>query len=271
MHRVIERAAGAEELLIATDFDGTIAEITRSPEDAFAGAEAMTALSELLLCPGVHVAVISGRSDADLHARTSALGPIWRVAEHGSFIQKPDVVGSMAIAGSATLAERLDLVELDAAKIALHHSAVRIERKATGVAIHFREVPATDRRPVIAALEPWVALARTHRLALYEGREVIEARCAERNKASALAAILETLPRRTEVIYAGDDYTDDCAIAYARERGGLGVYVASSERPHSTVTPDVVVRGPDEWVEVLRRIVAARRPRPDPAPTGGEP
>ena len=62
--------AAAEKLLLAVDFDGTLAEFSDSPTDVRAVPGALEALRELAGLPGVTVLIISGRQLRELSAVT---------------------------------------------------------------------------------------------------------------------------------------------------------------------------------------------------------
>ena len=252
---LLDRAAAAPALLLATDFDGTLAEIVPSPEAARAAPGALEALGRLSGAPGVHVAIVSGRSIADLSPRTAGLDGVWRVGEHGAQIAEP---GGARIQEAAVPADALDELERVASSIAAYIPGVRVERKRSALAVHWRGVAEQDRGAALAALGSWAEDARRAGLAVLEGRSVHEARGADQDKARALARVLTALPAGTTLIYAGDDTTDEPAIALARERGGVGVYVASAERPSSGVTADLVLEGPGAWVALLAELAERR-------------
>jgi trehalose-phosphatase len=257
----VARATAAPSLLVATDFDGTLAEITVVPDEAHAAPGALEALAVLARCPCVHVAVVSGRTLDDLTAKTAGLGAVWRVAEHGAFIESPaGVAAAFERPREVVSDERMVIDELAriAAEIAPQFEGMRVERKSASVAVHVREVPVEQRPPALQAMRPFRDAALESGLCLMDGRNVIEARGRGCSKERALETILAALPKETMVIYAGDDTTDEGSIALAHERGGLGVYVASTERPSSRVEADVVLSGPKEWVEVLRMLADRR-------------
>jgi trehalose-phosphatase len=253
--RVLERSADAPSLLVATDFDGTISEIVPHPDDAVAVPGALAVLAELGGRRGVSVAVVSGRTLADLRARTAVAGSVWLVAEHGAFVEGPDrrAHGPNCVPDGAAIEALADA----AAALSRRYAGLLVERKQAGVALHVRGVDAGARAAAIEAAARWAAQARAAGLAILDGRLVVEARWGAFTKAAALARILDALPGATPLV-AGDDTTDEAAIALARERGGLGLYVASSERPLPAVDADAVLSGPAEWVALLRAIAARR-------------
>ena len=209
----------------------------------------------------VHVAVVSGRTLRDLTSRTVGLDAAWRVAEHGAFIEGPagpsKVECHCRVLGDERLVSAIDGLARAARAIASRFPGMRIERKSAGVAVHVREVPPEQRSKALEALGSCRDAALGSGLCLIDGRNVVEARIRECSKEKALEMIIDTLPAETMVVYAGDDTTGEGASAPAHERGGLGIYVASAERPASRVEADVVLSGPKEWVEVLRILAAS--------------
>ena len=66
LDKALRLAAATGHLLVASDFDGTLAEIVSRPELAVAHPDAITALAELAALRVTDAAVISGRSRSDL-------------------------------------------------------------------------------------------------------------------------------------------------------------------------------------------------------------
>jgi trehalose-phosphatase len=254
---IVARATAADSLLLATDFDGTISEVVQSPEEARAVPGALSALSTLARAKGVHVALVSGRSMESLRRLTAAIPHAWRVAEHGAFIAPPgDADDPLPVCNADP--DLLDVLEREAGSVAARFPGMRVERKTASVAVHVREVDPKDRDRALAALDPFRALARRAGLDPMEGRQVVEARHARCTKEAALAGILTRLPAGTLPIYAGDDTTDEGALSLMHALGGIGIYVASGERPATRVQVDTVLAGPMAWIEVLRALAARR-------------
>ncbi len=253
---IIERAAKTNSLLVATDFDGTIAEITNVPAEARASTDALAALATLASSPGVHIAVVSGRELDTLKRFTAALGSIYRVAEHGAFIELPD--GTLLDTHALAPADTIDRLDSIAKAIARNFSGMRVERKTSGVAVHMRELEPSRRGVALVSLESFRREASALGMVVMDGRQVIEARSAGASKHAALELICRGLSSETFVLYAGDDTTDEGAITLASRLGGAGIYVASAERPEPSVSVDVVLAAPRAWVELLEALAAAR-------------
>jgi len=251
-----ERAKSAPSLLVATDFDGTIADITRAPEEAHLRDDARAALEHLASAQGVHLAIVSGRSMDSLHALTSSLGPIYRVAEHGAFITSPS---GLSLAPPLDVKpEAIEHLAALATSISKTFPGARVERKSSGVSVHYREADPAHHAPLLAALEPFAKAARDEGLSMMNGRLVLEARARGPSKARALETILAELPPSTFIMYAGDDTTDEAALALAEERGGLGIYIASAERSSPLTPVSVTLESAAAWSKMLSDLAAAR-------------
>ena len=206
------------DLLLATDFDGTVAGIVDDPGAATLDGDAKRVLARATRSPRISVALVSGRDVEDLDSR-SELSGVWLAGSHGREIRRPD--GSW-LARAEPVTERPD----DELLHALRSSGFRIEEKKFGLAIHWRERPSIpDDHPAIRSFDSW---ARSAGLEVITGRRVAEARSAGADKQEALQRIAAELePAR--VVYAGDDLTDFGALRWAATRG-RGVFVTSDER-----------------------------------------
>jgi trehalose-phosphatase len=214
-------AAAARTLLVAADFDGTIAPLTPEPQLSRADPRARAALARLAALPGTTVAVISGRARADLRLRL-APPPDWRlVGSHGAELDSdadpaPDQ-GCTALLLSA--ARRFQDLRQEFPRAV-------VERKPFGVAFHWRALPA-DRHAAAEAAARAVAGA-FHTLRVVAGSMALEVTTSRATKGDALSALRSALnPAFT--LFIGDDTTDEDAFAHlerhATEASGLGVKV----------------------------------------------
>jgi trehalose-phosphatase len=193
-------------VLLATDFDGTIAPIVHDP----AAAEvhpAVRSFFERIDNPDVVVAILSGRDVEDVRARTLGMRAIVAGA-HGLECEDSD--------GRLLWTCRRTFPEPDAELIAgLQTAGIRVERKKFSMAVHFRGI---DPRGITDAVSPFIWWARDEGLDVIPGRMVIEARVSGVGKRAALRAIAAYVDAR-RVVYAGDDTTDFDALAFAAARG----------------------------------------------------
>jgi trehalose-phosphatase len=205
-------------LLLASDFDGTLAPIQRDPTMVEIEPQARAFFEWASKREGVTVAFVSGRDLDDLRERTAELNA-WRSGSHGQEIESAD--GRLVRSASPRSSEPPGGWEHRAIAAGL-----RLERKKFGIALHWRGLEnVDDDHPLVGEFEQW---ARSQKLETTRGRCVVEAAVPGASK----RAVLETLIEETgaeRVVYAGDDVTDLTAIELAAERG-RGFFIRSSER-----------------------------------------
>lgn len=230
------------KILLATDFDGTIAPIQRDPQAVVADPELSNFLCEAAEVDGVCVAIISGRDIEDLSRRVGAI-PAYLAGSHGLEIRAP---GGQMLRQVAPLRIPVD-PDIERAVLA---AGGHIERKKHGIALHWRGVDGFDEsNPLALRFRAW---ALGNSLDVIEGRRVIEARQPGGGKEVALEFIARILqPER--IVYAGDDLTDLAALAYAAERG-RAFFIRSDERENAPGAESLASRR-----ELLRELEAELR------------
>jgi trehalose 6-phosphate phosphatase len=200
-------------VLLAFDFDGTLAPIADRPEQA-----RMTARTHRLLAAVARrypCAVISGRARRDLQWRLRRVPLLALAGSHGA---ESGSAPSAPPSHVASWARRLRTC-LRAFR------GVRLEVKPHGVAVHYRQaVDKTEARAAILSVV--AALEGTRHIG---GKDVFEVLpLGAPNKGDALAALRRRLePRAT--LYIGDDVTDEDAFASEGPGGLLAVRVGQGD------------------------------------------
>jgi trehalose 6-phosphate phosphatase len=201
----IDHLVETEVLLVASDFDGTIAPIVVNAWEAAAPPVVIEALARLGDLPRTHTAIVTGRSLAQL----AGLGPLplslVRIGSHGA------EWGDRLLA-PMTPHQASVLREARSRAVALVHDApgARLEDKPTGFAVHVRAM--TDRlRADALPAELARALADLPAVTLMHGKQVVEATVAHTSKGIALSALRDAVGA-TAVLFAGDDVTDETAF-----------------------------------------------------------
>ena len=191
--------------LIATDFDGTLAPLTRGPEDSRPVAGAVEALTALAAA-GARVAVITGR-DARTVLRLSGLGDVPGLTVAGLYGIETWTAGELKTPD--TPAEMAELRTQLPAVLAAGDPDLWIEDKRLSLVVHARR--AADPVAALAFVEPGVrALAAELDLEVHPGSQVLELRLPGYDKAAALARLAEGA---SAVLYLGDDLGDLPAFA----------------------------------------------------------
>ncbi|MFT4231236.1 MAG: bifunctional alpha,alpha-trehalose-phosphate synthase (UDP-forming)/trehalose-phosphatase [Leucobacter sp.] len=207
----VRRLAALPSLIVATDFDGTLAPIVSRPQDARILPRAGQALDVLSTAAGTSVALLTGRSLAGL-AETGLRGDGWIVSgSHGA-----ELVGLDGGAGEGSEAPGRPLGEEEAERLRRltrrfervlgGEAGVRLERKPFGIAVHTREVP--DREQAAELLAAAVVLGTDAGMHVREGKEVREFSVRETDKGTVLQRIRAELPA-APVLFLGDDVTDE--------------------------------------------------------------
>jgi trehalose 6-phosphate phosphatase len=220
--RALPDLVRAPSLLVACDYDGTLAPIVDDPAQAFPQAGAIEALRGLAEVPGTRVVVVSGRALADLARLTGPLGEIGAIGSHGA----ESGVTSAPAEGRDRIVDELE-------QIAARFDGSRLEVKPTGVALHYRQV-APER--IEELLE---AVGRLPVPSIKHGKKVVELSAVEADKGSAL----EEVRAGSVVAYLGDDLTDEDAFARLRN-GDVGIKVGEGETiaPYRLADPAAAVR-----------------------------
>lgn len=199
------------------DIDGTLLDLAETPDAVVVPPHLHDILRGLANRLNGAVALISGRSLADIDR---LFGPgIAVAAEHGAVLR--DAAGRI-IEDMAESAELRALVAPLRKAVAAHPRTL-LEAKRFGLVLHWRGSPSAA--PALIARAQ--ALAAPHpMLELQPAHEALEIRVCGPGKAGALDRFLREpafVGRRP--IFIGDDATDEPAIARAVACGGLGLHV----------------------------------------------
>lgn len=240
----LDQLAQTPALLVACDYDGTVAPIVNDPMKALPLRETSVALRNLAALPQTEVAVISGRSLRDLAALSRLPAEIHLVGSHGSEFD----IG-FALELDPQLRERhTDLIN-GLQSIVATHDGITLEKKPASVAVHYRNVEPND---VDAALAALADLAESiGQVTVRHGKMVCELLLVPTDKGRALTTVRSNVGA-TAVLFLGDDLTDEHAFDTL---AGPDVGVKVGEGP---TIASFRVESPDE-VAILLASLCARR------------
>jgi trehalose 6-phosphate phosphatase len=202
------------------DFDGTLVDLAASP-DAIRVEPTLTAsLRRLQERLGGALALISGRSIADLDRWLHPL-VLPAAGVHGA--ERRSAGGAVKPLNVPSL----EAVAACAQRLAQAHPGVRVERKGAAVALHYREAPGAE----AACVEAFgAAVAAAPGLRLLHGKMVLEALPLGVSKGHAVEAFLAEPPfEGRQPVFIGDDVTDEAGFDAVQRRGGLAVKVGPGE------------------------------------------
>ena len=198
------------------DLDGTLAAIEARPEDVRALPERTALLRRLLQGFDGRVAILSGRSIAEVDRILD--GVVANVAgEHGL---ERRMSSGLEIAAAPHPA--LGRVEETLACFAKGQRGLLVETKSRSVALHYRGHPPAEE----ACIDIGRRMAAMHGLQVQEGRMVVELRTPGPDKGDSLRRFMAMAPfAGATPVMVGDDLTDEHAFDAAGGLGGWSVLV----------------------------------------------
>jgi trehalose 6-phosphate phosphatase len=254
-------ATDPSAVLLALDFDGTLAPIVDDPERARAAPEAIEALADLA-GRGARIAIVTGRDAATV----VELGGLKRIPgvlvsglhgaevwHAGQLLTRDEPAGISAL--RAALPPLLEHVD----------PGVWLEDKRLSLVVHTRRA-ADPERSLEILTEPVTALATEHDLDVVGGKLVLEIRIPALSKADAVNSLLNEYTRAA--MFCGDDLGDlpafDAIRSWAAQPGHIGVTIAVGEVPQVRTAADLQLGAPEELAVLLSDLAdqAGRRDRP---------
>jgi trehalose 6-phosphate phosphatase len=222
----LQELARADRLLLALDFDGTLAPFVDVPRGARALPEAKAALDRLEHLRDTWVAYVSGRPLSSLEVVTEADADALLIGSHGVEIR----FGRDGVSLDLTEDERRTLKRLGEALQALVDSIpdTKLETKPVGFGVHYRLV-AAERGPEVVARAREAAAAVSDALTIRDGKDIIEFSVRGANKGDGVERLRE-YTKATAVLFAGDDVTDEDGFAVLRpDQGDVGIKVGAGD------------------------------------------
>lgn len=203
------------------DFDGTLVDLAATPDSIRVGPDLGPLLDRLRRRLGGRIAILSGRSIADLEHHVPASG----IAFSGSHGLELRLADGTALPLSVPVG--LDDVRDQVVRFAETIKGLLVEEKPAGIALHYRLAP--DQSGRAAAFMQAIADARGW--SVQSGKMVIELRPVGATKGDALEAFM-TEPSFTDArpVFVGDDLTDEHGFEAAAALGGAGILVGPARR-----------------------------------------
>ncbi len=245
LRSAIVRIARVPQLLVACDYDGTLAPLVEDPSKAVPLPEAVAALRSLAALPQTTAAVVSGRALRDLAALSRLPAEVYLVGSHGSEFD----IGFVERLAPEQVALRQ---QLEAALVTLVDGApgVRLERKPASVAVHLRTATPEVAESILDAVRSGPATWPD--VYVTSGKSVIELSVLTTHKGTALNALRMQLSA-SAVLFLGDDVTDENAFG---ELHGPDVGIKIGMGPTAA---SYRVSDPESAARVLGLVLNARR------------
>lgn len=242
-------------LALFLDVDGTLIEIAETPRDVVVPQSLKGLLNELSVRLDGALALVSGRSVADLDL---LFAPFQFTASgiHGA--ERRDTTGCI-------VRPSIDTAHLVTIRNALSewlrvYPELLLEDKVYALAVHYRRAPELEEK-VREHLEPLLARSGAG-FELHRGKFVFEIRPAGFSKRGAVHAFMQQRPFAGRVpVFIGDDVTDEDGFAMVNALQGFSVRVGDD----SPTKAQYRLGNVEQALEWLRTLTVTPAPQPDDA------
>ncbi|MGR3542386.1 MAG: trehalose-phosphatase [Hasllibacter sp.] len=232
------------------DFDGVLVDLADTPDGIEVPDHLAPMLAELHRAAGGAVAIVSGRSAADIRRYLPDF-PGVVVGSHGGEIDR----GAGPEATVSPDPASIEALQKITQGFAASDPAYIAEMKPTGAVLHFRRKPEL-RGAAYQMLEH--VLVQFEGFHIHHSKMAFEIRPDGVGKENAVQALMAEAPfeGRRPVVF-GDDVTDEPALAWAKERGGVAVKVGEGQS-----AADCRLEAPAVVHKALARQIAGKRQQP---------
>ena len=201
------------------DVDGTLVELAEHPHAVRVDPALIEALGRLRNLLHGAVALVSGRSVADLDRLFAPLH-LATAGQHGAELRHTS--GAIALERPAPAAGESARETL--AALSARHEGLYFEDKGAALAVHYRRAP--ELASMVRRVLGEVARHSNGEFLLQDGKMVWELVPHGKNKGGAIAEFMVEAPFAGRIpVFIGDDATDEHGFALVRERRGHAIKV----------------------------------------------
>lgn len=249
--RALDRASLGSPLVVALDFDGTMAPLVDRPDAARPLPQSAQLAQELSRQPGIITALISGRDLQSLREVYPGPRPEVLIGSHGAEREVPISLHAAAqrIELTDPQAELLRAVTELLGEISANFPGTALEYKPASTVLHVRQAEEQLGLQALAAAQQ--RLAQLPGLRLLAGKAVLEASVLSATKGQALAWLRE-VSGAASLLFVGDDVTDEDGFKILGP-DDLGIKVGAGETAAA-----YRIGSPQDLPEVLEYLLYAR-------------
>lgn len=201
------------------DVDGTLINIADTPDAVFVDKTLLDLIARLYEATNGAVALVSGRSIADLDERLAPLR-LPTAGQHGLERRDPDGHTWTHV----TPPEVKAAIKAALTPVLARYPGLLLEEKGVTLALHYRQAP--QLASYVHRL--MTSLARDSRASLevQGGKRVAEIKPSGFDKGTAISAYLSTSPfQGRRPVFIGDDANDEHGFAEVNRMGGISIRV----------------------------------------------
>jgi trehalose 6-phosphate phosphatase len=253
-----ERIRTADQMLLLTDFDGTLSPIVGRPEEAVLPHDTKRALEALASHPQVKVAVISGRALSDVKNKVG-IQRITYAGNHGIEIEGPWF--KFVYPPAEAMRPMMHHLHSTLSKALAGFEGALVEDKGLTLSVHHRLVREDRVDELMRVCEESVrGLRSENKIRTTEGKKVCEIRPGvlwdkEDSIVLLMSGWASSRGKSTSLtIFLGDDLTDEGGFKVVDRHGGISIFVGDSG---SSTAAHYFLRSPDEVAVFLERLCQA--------------
>lgn len=243
----------AQHILLASDYDGTLAPIAREPSLTVLSKKAKAVIRSISSHPFFTTAIVSGRSLADITKKVG-IRNIYYFGNYGLEIKSPRLKFNLPEAKKYKLL--MLLVREDLEQKLKRIKGVVIEDKRLSFSVHYRQVSEKGIKKLkdifYNTLDPFI---QDKKIVIYSGKKVLVAQPLIRvNKGKVFFWMIKNLSVvycDTLPIYLGDDETDESAFTVVNKKEGLSIFVGKRKIKSNA---KYYLESPEEVTEFLKQI-----------------
>lgn len=214
------------------DIDGTLVDFADKPHEVRIDPALGRLLRRLRDAAGGALALISGRSVADVD-RLFGSSRFCVAGQHGA--ERRDAAGMVHRQGLP--AARLRDAGRGLRRFAASHPALVLEDKGMNLALHYRLAPKLG--PKVRSTIEELVKELGDEFEVQEGKMVFEIKPTGRDKGTAIADFMKERPFRDRLpVFVGDDHTDEFGFRVVNRLGGVSVKVGKGHTAALGRLPD---------------------------------
>jgi len=197
----------AKHIALFLDYDGTLCELKKKPEDAYPNGEIKTIFTLLAECNDIDVFIISGRQRRDMQLWFARFG-FTLIAEHGYYYRRPQDDDWLCLDEKADLSWKEHIRQ-----IFQHYTqstpGSAVEEKTSSLVWHYRNAdPEFGTWKANELMGELMELASNLPVEIHHGKKIVEVGSSQINKGQALEFFLQH-NSYDAILCAGDDETDE--------------------------------------------------------------
>jgi trehalose 6-phosphate phosphatase len=246
----------AERLWLFLDYDGTLVEFTRTPDNITPNPKVIDLLKRLAEKSRIRIAIVSGRRMRDIQSLLPVPGiyaagtyGIELLTPEGERIQREDY---------ALIRPYLDRLKPHWEEILTGRKGFFLEDKGWALALHARFASRKEATQVISSIQQTLDQDLiTDEFRLIKHNKFLEVSSSKAHKGKTVSFLLNSFPLPgARLLYIGDDDNDAEAFETIHAYGGVAISVAQYFGYVRSTGGDYVMKSPKavrKWLENLTR------------------